>query len=230
MLTEPKKNITDLPDFIRRAVWIILLSIMTVELILLLHNSQWENAFVVTVIMAITSAPIALGRKFKVYIPPEFHVLAIIFVFSALFLGEFRGYYEWIWWWDMALHISSGLLMGVLGFLLVYVLNESEHVNVHMRPGFVALFACLFAIAAGTFWEVFEFAMDQMLGLNMQKPMFGDISGLTDTMWDMIVNSLGAIFISTLGWWFLSHQKQSFIEAWIRKFIDNNPQLFRNRA
>jgi len=118
--------------------------------------------------------------------------------------------------------------MGILGFLLVYVLNESERVDIHMRPRFVALFAFLFAAAVGTLWEIFEFAMDQIAGTYMQKPMFGDPSGLTDTMWDMIVNTLGALGISALGWWYMRHRERSFIETWIRKFIEHNPRLFRS--
>jgi uncharacterized membrane protein YjdF len=96
-----------------------------------------------------------------------------------------------------------------------------------MRPRFVALFAFFFAVTVGTLWEIFEFSMDQIFATNMQKAMFGDPSGLTDTMWDMIVNALGAFIICTLGWWYTSHHQQSFIEAWIRKFIERNPHLFR---
>lgn len=227
--TTSKKGITDLPTFVHRAALGLLQVILTVELVLLFYEQQWINAFLVVLIMAIALAPVVLGRRFRVYVPPEFQVLAIVFVFASLFLGEIQGYYGRIWWWDIALHTSSGLLMGILGFLLVYVLNESEHVDVHMRPRFVALFAYLFAVSVGTLWEIFEFAMDQIVGTNMQKPMFGDTSGLTDTMWDMIVNSLGAICISALGWWYMKRRRQSFIEAWIRKFINSNPQLFRIR-
>ena len=97
------------------------------------------------------------------------------------FLGEVRSWYERIWWWDIALHTSSGLLLGLVGFLLVYVLTENERIDLHMRPRFVALFAFLFAVAVGALWEIFEFAMDRMLGANMQKPMLDDPSGLTDT-------------------------------------------------
>jgi len=151
----------------------------------------------------------------------------VIFVFSALFLGEVQSYYLRIWWWDIALHTSSGLLAGLLGFLLIYVLNESDHVDIYMRPRFVAIFAFMFAVAVGTLWEIFEFSMDMLAGTDMQKSMFGDPSGLTDTMWDMIVNALGALVISGLGWWYMRQSERSFIEAWIRKFIERNPRLFR---
>jgi len=38
----------------------------------------------------------------------------------------------------------------------------------------------------GALWEVFEFGMDQIFGMNMQK------SGLVDTMGDLIVDAIGA--------------------------------------
>ncbi len=223
-----QKNSADLPVRVHRGVLIVLQAVMTVELILVFYEQQWINAFLVMAIMAVTLSPALLGRRFGVHIPAEFQLLAVVFVFAALFLGEIQSYYVRFWWWDIALHTSSGLLMGILGFLLVYVLNESERVDVHMRAHFVALFAFLFAVTVGTLWEIFEFAMDQIVGTNMQKPMLGDLSGLTDTMWDMIVNALGALAISALGWWYMKRREHSFIEVWIRKFIERNPRLFRH--
>lgn len=223
-----KASTTDLPTRIHRGTLIVLQTIMAVELLLVFRDRQWINAFLVIAIMAITLSPAVIGRRFRVYIPPEFQVLAVLFVFAALFLGELHSYYMRFWWWDIALHTSSGLLMGILGFLLVYVLNADERIDLHMRPRFVALFAFLFAVAVGTLWEIFEFAMDRIAGTNMQKPMLGDRSGLTDTMWDMIVNALGALTISALGGWYMKRRERSFIEAWIRRFIERNPRLFRD--
>lgn len=224
----PKNHATDLPTRVHRGTLIVLQTIMAVELLLVFRDGQWMNAFLLIAIMAITLSPAVIGRRFQVDIPPEFQALAVVFVFAALFLGEFHSYYVRFWWWDIALHTSSGLLMGILGFLLVYVLNENKRIDIHMRPRFVALFAFSFAVTVGTLWEIFEFAMDQIAGTNMQKPMLGDPSGLTDTMWDMIVNALGALAISGLGGWYMKRREHSFIEAWIRRFIERNPRLFRN--
>lgn len=207
----------------------VLQLIMVAELAVSLYEGQWLTAFLVLTIILLTLAPTLLRRRMPVQIPAEFHLLAVVFVFATLFLGEIRSYYERFWWWDLALHGCSGLLLGLLGFLLVYVLNENQRVDLHMRPRFVALFAVVFAIAVGALWEIFEFAMDQTFGTSMQKPMLGDPSGLTDTMWDLIVDTLGAIIIGGLGWWYMHQNKPSFIEAWIQKFIKRNPQLFRSR-
>ncbi len=68
----------------------------------------------------------------------------------------------------------QGVLLGILGFLLVYVLNQNPRIDLHMHPGFVALFAFCLAVTVVALWEIFEFAMDQLFRMNMRKPMFGD--------------------------------------------------------
>lgn len=208
-------------------VMLILQTVMAVELALLLAQGLWLNGIWLLAIMVVTSAPAVLGHRLPVRIPAEYELLTILFVFAALFLGEFRSFYERFWWWDIALHATSGLMLGILGFLLVYVLNESKRIDLHMRPGFVALFAFVFAVAGGALWEIFEFTVDQLFGTTMQKPMLGDPSGLTDTMWDLIVDALGALVISAFAWWHMKRNRSSFVDTWIDRFIERNPQLFR---
>ncbi len=211
---------------INRGTVLVLLIVMAVEMIGALVMQQWLTAVLVGSIMAIISIPFIFRDRLPVRIPMEFHVLIILFIFASLFLGEVQSFYQRVWWWDIALHGTSGLLLGVLGFLLVYMLNESERIEVYLRPQFVALFAFLFAVAAGALWELLEFGADQWLGTNMQKPMFDDPSGLTDTMWDLLLDSLGALLISILGWWYLRREYGSFMERWIAQFVASNPRLF----
>jgi len=92
-----------------------------------------------------------------------------------------------------------------------------------MKPAFVALFSFVFAIAIGSMWEIFEYSMDSFFDLNMQK------SGLVDTMWDLIVDAVGALFIAVLGYWYMKRGSEYFVEKWIAKFIEGNPRLFRKK-
>jgi uncharacterized membrane protein YjdF len=216
----------DMASRINRWMVIVTTAIMGLDVVVMLVTAQWFNALLVTVIALLVLAPTLLGRRLPVAIPAEFQILALAFMFSALFLGEVRGFYDDYWWWDIALHTSSGFLLGLMGFLLVYILNENERVDLNMRPRFVALFAFLFAVAVGAGWEIFEFSMDRLFGTRMQKAMLGDDSGLTDTMWDLIVDTLGALLISGMGWWYMHRRERSFIEVWIGKFIDRNPAMF----
>ncbi|ACV27169.1 hypothetical protein [Kangiella koreensis] len=218
-------------QIIHKRITIVLQLILIAELILALWSKQWFTAVITTGIITITLAPLFLGKFFDVYIPPIFSLMAIAFIFASLFLGEIRDYYTRFWWWDMALHTTSGFLLGIIGFLMVHVLNETEEIGMHMKPGFVAFFAFLFAVGFGLIWEIFEFAMDSFFGMNMQKPMLGDPSGLTDTMWDLIVDSIGALTIAILGYIYIKKsRKRSFLERWVSSFIHSNPRLFKHRS
>lgn len=205
----------------------VLMFILTIEWGFLLYNQQWLSLFLVSLIIFTLFAPNIFKSKMDLEIPAEFHFMAVIFVFASLYLGEVQEFYQRIWWWDIALHTTAGLMMGIVGFLLVYILNESKHVELQMSALFIALFAFLFAVSIGTLWEIYEFFMDRVFGLNMQKEMFRDPSGLTDTMWDMIVNALGAFVVSFTGWRYLKKRRHFFIRSLIQKFIEKNPTWFR---
>lgn len=104
---------------------------MAVQLLLLLARQDWLDAFLVVGVMTVTAAP-ALFRT-PVDIPSEIQIVAVLFIFCTLFLGEVHGYYARYPWWDASLHTGSGLLLGMLGFMIVYILNEDRQVDLHMR-------------------------------------------------------------------------------------------------
>jgi hypothetical protein len=207
----------------------VLQSVMAVELVLLVISGRWQHAFLVGAIMAGTLAPEILRDRLPLEIPSEIQIVAILFVFATLFLGEVHDYYERLWWWDLALHGTAGLLMGMLGFLVAQLLNESSYVRKRMRPSFVALFAFVFALAIGNIWEIFEFAMDRTFGLTMQKPTPGDPSGLTDTMWDLVVNAVGAALVSFAGWRYIRQARRRHVDTWIARFVRRNRRWRKSR-
>jgi len=61
--------------------------------------------------------------------------------------------------------------------------------------------------------------MDQLFGFQMQK------NGLIDTMWDLIVDSGGALFASIIGWFYLKYNRKGFIVKIINKFLKENKKL-----
>lgn len=213
---------------IHRRLTLALQGILVLGVIAEIWAGQWFAALVTTGIILLTLFPLVLARRFDVFVPAEFSLLAIVFVFASLYLGEVHDYYARYWWWDIALHTASGFLLGIVGFLLVHLMNEMAEVGLYMKPGFVAFFAFCFAVGAGAVWEIFEFGMDRTFGMNMQKPMLGDPSGLMDTMWDLIVDTLGALVISTLGYSYLrTAGNASFLTRGIDTFVRKNPRLFR---
>lgn len=189
-----------------------------------LYNHQWLNTFAVLGILFLTFLPKMLRHNLRVYLPIEFDFLAIVFIFAAIFLGEIHSYYTKFWWWDIILHSSSGFLLGLAGFLAVYILNEEKRIHLQMKPAFVALFAFAFAVMLGAVWEIFEFSMDTIFGVHMQR------SGLIDTMGDLIVDTLGALVISILGYFYVRTDKSLIFNRMVHRFVDKNPRLFRKQV
>ena len=173
-------------------------------------------------VFLISSLPQVLSRKYKLKIPPEFDFLAVLFIFITLYLGNIQNFYEKFWWWDIFLHTSSGFMLGIVGFLMIFILNERPDISLDIKPNFMAIFAFTFAVSLGVVWEIFEFFMDQLFNMNMQG------SGLVDTMWDLIVDSIGALAISVLGAIYYKRMNhESFLEKWLDNFIRSNPKLFK---
>ena len=182
-------------------------------------EQQYLLAFTTIAIMLLTLLPALLQRNYRLTIPIEFELFFVLFIYASLFLGEIHAYYTTFWWWDSFLHTFSAVLLGAIGFTLVYILNDNPKVQLKMRPGFIALFALCFALSVGVVWEIFEFAMDSFFSLNMQK------SGLVDTMWDLIVDFVGASFAAILGYVSLKYKKALFMERAINKFVHKNPHI-----
>jgi uncharacterized membrane protein YjdF len=156
--------------------------------------------------LAVMLLPGILQRKLKITIPSGMLIAFAIFLFCAIYLGEVHYFYFRIPHWDTMLHTFSGFALGAVGLSLIGLLNKSESISVSLSPAFVAVFAFCFAVAAGTVWEIYEFAVDSTAGLNMQKYMLegGEAligsAALTDTMKDIIVDTLGALVISIIGY------------------------------
>jgi len=206
---------------IHSLISIVLKTSLIIGATLCLLWGHYQLAFGTIVIILITLLPVLLKNRYQVTIPPEFECLAVVFIYAALYLGSIQEFYIKYWWWDILLHVNSGFILGIVGFLLVFVLNNNKLDTIHLKPGFMALFAFMFAIGIGALWEILEFIMDQLFDHGMQG------SGLEDTMWDLISNSIGAFIISIIGWGYMSvARNNSFLENWINKFIEKNPGLF----
>jgi hypothetical protein len=179
-------------------------------------TKNWLNLFTSILTLALTYLPTFLRDKNYIYIPPVFQLITLVFIFASLYLGELNEYYLKFWWWDIMLHALSGVILGFIGFVLIYILNKDTKVNLALSPLFIAIFSFTFAVSVGGLWEIFEFTMDSIFGLNMQK------SGLVDTMWDLIVDSLGALFSSTMGYIYLKRRGASYLRNLVRSLLSRD--------
>lgn len=155
------------------------------------------------IVMAI---PSIIERRWLIDIPNNMEVLYFVFLYCAIYLGDVRNFYYLIPFWDTILHAFSGAMLGALGFSLVSLLNDCESIKIHLSPFFIAMFAFCFALTVGAIWEIYEYLIDGIFGLNMQKFALEDGTlligheALTDTMKDIIVDAVSALVISVAGY------------------------------
>lgn len=162
-----------------------------------------------------------------VHVAPKMLIVAlIIFAVFSLIAGELFNAYEKFWWWDDMLHTVSGIIVGLIGFLMVYFFNARY--NMHISPVFVAVFAFSFAIAIGVLWEIFEFTMDVTFKTEMQRWNLSSDAiligreyqgvGLRDTMSDLIVAWIGAIFASVFAFFAYKNERPTVLGVMKRIF------------
>jgi hypothetical protein len=203
---------------------LVIQAFVTIGLILFLLRRDWENVFLTVLVLVLTLVPAFLLRRYRIYIPPEFQLIAATFVFLSLYLGSARDFYYRFWWWDIVLHTGSGFLLGIIGFLTLFLLNQTDRLPEGIRPAFLCFFGLTFAVFLGVLWEIFEFAVDMIVpGANMLSWE----TGAGDTIVDLIVDTIGAVIVALMGWAYIKTGRYSFIADGVRKFIRNNPRLFR---
>ena len=112
--------------------------------------------------------PAFLQDKMKLTIPPVFQAIIFGFIFAAEILGEVNHYYVRIPGWDTMLHTMNGFLCAAVGFSTIYQLNRGSK-NIELSPFYLTLVAFCFSMTIGVLWEFFEFTMDQLFLLDMQK-------------------------------------------------------------
>lgn len=213
-----------LDDKILLGISIFFRVLLVYALILGLWYMHFSTIFFSLVALFLTFLPALIERNYKIYLPAEFELVTVLFIYMTLFLGEVKGYYTKFWWWDIFLHTSSAIVFGFVGFLIVYIMYTEKKIS--SKPIFIALFAFSFAVAIGVIWEIFEFSMDQYLGTNMQKLE----SGIVDTMQDLIVDSLGALSTSIAGFFYVKGVKGSgLFDRLVKKFTKRNPHLVRQK-
>lgn len=150
-------------------VYFVLRFLVIVTMILQFLNDNYENFFLCILTLILLIMPSLIQVTLKIELPTVLEILILIFIFSAEILGEIREYYIMIPMWDTILHTINGFLAAAIGFSMVDLLNRSDRMTFQLSPLFTAIVAFCFSMTIGVVWEFFEFGMDMIFGLDMQK-------------------------------------------------------------
>lgn len=257
---EQKKNKLTLRQYIRRLnahirtdhrVWqlyVVLRILVIVTLIRAIMQGNFESAMLCILSLFLFLVPSFFETTLKIQIPTLFEGIIYLFIFAAEILGEINHYYVLLPGWDTMLHTLNGFLCAAVGFSLVDLMNQTNKRGM-LTPAYLALMAFCFSMTIGVVWEFFEFGMDQLFQVDMQKDFvvktFGSVTldpsglgtpikvkditrtiietasgqkyiipggyldiGILDTMKDLLVNFIGAIVFSVIGYFYVKRREK----------------------
>ena len=206
---------------IYRIIIYVIWGVLALELVASLIEGRYSLSFIALATLILSIAPMVIADRLQIRLPLSFLAGIVFFIFGTLYLGEAFDFYERYWWWDILMHFGSAMGFGLVGFVFVFLLFEGKRFAApHWAIAFISF--CI-SITIGTLWEIFEFAMDQLFGLNMQK------SGLPDTMGDLIVDTIGAAIGAGAGYAYLQGRSRRGLAGVVAEFISRNRRLFRKR-
>lgn len=166
-------------------VYMTLRALVILVMILQILNRNFENVFLCALTLVLLIMPSLIQINLKIELPTALEIIMLLFIFAAEILGEIQAYYEKIPMWDTVLHTLNGFLMAAIGFALVDILNRNKKISFQLSPAFLAIVAFCFSMTIGVIWEFFEFGMDQIFHLDMQK--------------DTIVNTIYSVMLDPAG-------------------------------
>lgn len=180
--------------------------ILIITAIYNIMSRQWRNLDLLLLAIVCLILPFIItyiANRNKIFLPPNFQLITVIFIFLAQYLGEIKKFYSMFWWWDLLLHAIFGSYVVVIALHSIkgIIMKEQEAAE-HRFIIFTAVFAFSFSVALGTMWEVFEFIGDYLFSTNMVK------GGLKDTSTDLIVKILAA-FVASVKYCYGNLKKQN---------------------
>ncbi len=111
-----------------------------------------------------------------------------IFIFVAVCIGSTLNNRTTFEHFDLVTHFGAGFLSAWFGYDFANIVYRKRG---DLGPAMSSLFSLTFALGIAVGWEIYEFSMDGIYGMKLQK-------GNTDTMVDFICCAIGAVLAMLL--------------------------------
>ena len=150
-------------------VYLVLRGLIILIMVRAVLRGNYESVFLCALSLALLILPSILQKRLYITLPSTLEIVILLFIFAAEILGELASFYVRVPNWDTMLHTVNGFLCAAVGFALVDMINRNERFSLKLSPVYLAIVAFCFSMTVGVLWELFEFAAERFLGLDMQK-------------------------------------------------------------
>lgn len=175
---------------------------------------NWQGKyFMMTFVACITPFIVPLVMKLiKVKVPIEFYILNVVFIYFASLWGSCLGGYLTPYY-DKFTHCASGVVIAELIYLAYkHYLREAR------RKGLMFLFINAANAMVALLWEFYEYA----LLVFFQYDAIRNVTGVHDTITDMLVAVIGGLVLSIYLIYFDQSDNNHFFVTLERKIYKLN--------
>ena len=124
------------------------------------------------------------GKKsFIIEVEASTQTMLSLFIFIAVCVGSTLNNRTTFEHFDIVTHCASGVLSAWFGYDFANIIYRKRG---DLGPAMSSLFSLAFALSIAVGWEIYEFSMDKLYKMTLQK-------GNTDTMVDFISCAIGAV-------------------------------------
>lgn len=175
--------------------WTVVAHVLRIAIVFFLvvaisnHDLQWILECISGII--ICSVPILLKRVWNFKLPVIIDFLIVFALFLHVGLGGVFDVYYAFPDFDIITHFVSAVLIAFLALIAIYLLDKYWD-GLYMNIYAIAFAVVVITMASGVVWELGEWTSDALFGLGAQW-------SLDDTMTDLLVNTIGGIFMALVG-------------------------------
>ncbi|MDY4507469.1 MAG: hypothetical protein SPD95_01940, partial [Candidatus Faecousia sp.] len=166
-------------------VYLVLRGLIIFILVRAVLRREYQSVFLCALSLVLLILPSIISRRLKIVLPDTLEIVILLFIFAAEILGELNSFYVRVPHWDTMLHTINGFLCAAIGFALVDMMNRNDRFTFQLSPLYLAIVSFCFSMTVGVLWEFFEFSMDQLFLLDMQK--------------DNVIPAIGSIMLDPTG-------------------------------
>ena len=161
------------------------------------------------------------GKKsFIIEVEASTQTMLSLFMFIAVCIGSTLNNRTTFEHFDIVTHCASGVLSAWFGYDFANIIYRKRG---DLGPAMSSLFSLAFALSIAVGWEIYEFSMDKLYGMTLQK-------GNTDTMVDFISCAVGAVitmlFVSFLRNGIIGKNKEKVKEE---RRLENEKRLLKDK-
>lgn len=161
------------------------------------------------------------GKKsFIIEVEASTQTMLSLFIFIAVCIGSTLNNRTTFEHFDIVTHCASGVLSAWFGYDFANIIYRKRG---DLGPAMSSLFSLAFALSIAVGWEIYEFSMDKLYGMTLQK-------GNTDTMVDFISCAVGAVitmlFVSFLRNGVIGKNKEKVKEE---RRLQNEKRLLKDK-